>query len=256
MKNYMKKIIYLYILGVAMISLSCKDQNQVFKELTWKETSSVSITADSLRNFVVELDEDSIPTDDMVLDSITVQFKLNWNGDNPVEKVTLYIQLEENFKGSRATYGMDSEIELGVITDFGEEGTIDYTLKAEAVYEVFRDAFIGSSRLQNPILALPGDNFEITWKITGVDGTIIDVRNECFGEGCQYGFGVQAGTHIFNWWNGTFDYVWTVASQDVIDWGNYYGGDPIDVGTTGTIDYVGTAKVGESTIPNTVFYYW
>lgn len=254
MKNYMKKITYLYILGIAIMILSCKDQNQVFKELTWKETTSLSATPDSLRNFVVGIDDAGMPAE-MLRDEVTIQFKLDWDGENPVSKVTLYVQLEENIDGVKKTYGADSEIELDVISEFDEEGRLDYVLKSDEVYALLSPAFNGS-RDQYAVPALPGDIIEITWKITGHDGSIIDVRNECFGAGCQYSLSVEAGSAIFNWFNGTFDYVWTVASQDVIDWGNYYGGDPIDVGTTGTIEYTATAKAGESTIPNTVFYYW
>ncbi len=241
------------ILLVATIILSCNKEEDNFKPLTWKETTLLSIEAGEDRNFIVGLDE-GIPVQ-MNTGEITVGIDLEYDGDIPVSEVTLYVQLEENVDGVITRYGDDADVVLAVIDDFSDLANLTLTLNADDMYALFA-SFFDASRTGNEVLALPGDIFEITWSIKGTDGSIADSTDECFGPGCQYGIAVVGKTAIFNWWDGVFDYEWTDAAPGVIEWGDYYGGDPIFVGATGTIEFTATLKNGESTIPNSVFYYW
>jgi len=251
----MKNITYLsvMILVSSLVMQSCQDE-PVYPELTWKETTSLSVASlDSFRNFVVELNLATSEPAKMIYSSVNLGFDLDWTTvDNPVSKVTLYIQFQEDIDSIKTSYGADTEIVLAEITDFTEDGKFNLNLTRDDVYDLFLDD-LGNSRDQYDIPVLPGDLFEITWKLTGTDGTVLNVRDDCFGQGCQYSVLVE-GQFPFLWWAGTFDYEWIILSDDVA----YYG--ELDSGMTGSIVItpVGIGDKGEEyDLSHTLFnYYW
>jgi len=243
------------ILVSALVMQSCEKEDPDYPELTWKETTTLSVAPlDSLSNFVVELHFPSGEPNKISTETLNLGFDLDWTTvDNPVSKVTLYIRLQAEIDSVTTSFGTDTEVKLAEITDFDAEGKFNVRLKMEDVYDLFLDDF-GNSRNQYDVPILPGDLFEITWKITGKDGTENNVRDECFGMDCQYGILVE-GQFPFLWWGGIFDFQWIVVSEEVQTWSD------IDSGMTDliVITPVTINDEGEEVydISHTLFnYYW
>jgi len=252
----MKKIIYIsgLILLSALVMQSCEKEDPDYPELTWKETTTLSVAPlDSVSTFIVELHFPSGEPNKIATETLNLAFDLDWTtDDNPVSKVTLYIRLQAEIDSVTTSFGTDTEVMLAEITDFDAEGKFNLNLSMDAVYDLFLDDF-GNSRDQYDVPILPGDLFEITWKITGKDGTENNAKDECFGMGCQYGILVE-GQFPFLWWSGIFEYEWIVLSDDIILYGE------IDSGNTGTIEItpVGINDKGEEEydISHTLFNYY
>jgi len=189
----MRKIAYpiIWVLVPVLMFQSCQDE-PVYPELTWMQTTTLSVAPlDSLKNFIVELHIATKKPVRIARGSLNLGFDLDWEStENPVEKVTLYIQMQEKVDTVINAYGVDTEIVLSEITEFTPDGKFDLILNAETVYGLFKDA-LGDSRDEYAVPALPGDLFEIKWGLTGKDGTVLNARDNCFGEGCQYSLSVE-----------------------------------------------------------------
>jgi len=187
----------IWVLVPVLMFQSCKDE-PVYPELTWMQTTTLSVAPlDSLRNFAVEV---HLVTKDplrWVTGSLNLGFDLDWeSNENPVEKVTLYIQMQEEIDTVINAYGVDTEIALAEITEFNSDGKFNLNLQAETVYGLLQDA-LGDSRDKYAVLGLPGDLLEIKWRLTGTDGNVLNARDNCFGEGCQYSLSVESRF----WWD-------------------------------------------------------
>jgi hypothetical protein len=192
-KTLMRKIAYpiIWILVSVIMFQSCQDE-PVYPELTWMQTTTISVASlDSMRNFIVELH--LISKDPIKIASGTRElgFDLDWEStENPVAKVTLYIQMQEEVDTVIKAYGVDTEKVLAEITEFSSDGKFNLDLEAETVYNLFQDD-LGDSRDKYAVPLLPGDFFEIKWRLTGVDGKVLNARDKCFGHGCQYSLSVE-----------------------------------------------------------------
>ncbi|MCP4460749.1 MAG: hypothetical protein GY816_22420 [Cytophagales bacterium] len=258
MKKFMKNFAFPIVLITAIIFQAC-NKDPVYDEITWKASTSLSIEAGDPVSFVLLMTADEVPVpSEMSVDELTIGLNLDWEekdkgAENPISKVTFYVQMEEIIDGVQNTYGYDSELELGSVDDFSDIENVTFTFNSTDVYALFESSFDGS-RDQYDVKARPGDSFVIWWKITGNDGSILSV--DCFGPGCQYGFGVDAKSDVFNWWDGTFDYEWIDASDDVMYWDDYYGGPAVEIGGTGTITFAATENAGETYVSQSMFNYY
>jgi len=214
----MKKFIYIIYYGIylsvliivsALISQSCKEEF-LYDEITWKQTTKVGVSAsDSSKSFIVGLDPTTNAPKEMILEELEINFDIDWvaNDANPVKEIILFVQVQEMLGENKVSYGHDKEVQLAVITDFTEDGKFDFKLKAADLYSLFKDDFDKSKdRTNTPVL--PDDLYEVTWKLKGADGTISDVRNDCFDGNCRYSIDVIAQSLYFYQWDGTFDYEW------------------------------------------------
>ena len=248
MKNIMKKFPWLCVVVGVMTIQSCNQDGFSFKELTWQQSTSISLVPGEERNFAVGTEDSEIVG--WAVGEITIGLDLDFEGEEmPLSEVTFYAQLVVDVDGNQVRYGSDTEKEVAKITDFADLDTLSVTLNADDVYALFASEL--SDRDGSVILGLSGDLFEITWTVKGTDGTIADSRGTCFDTSCIYGFNTGSKSVVFDWWNGTFDFEYLEASESVIE---YSYGD-LEIGTTGTIEMTPDVD-GTSIIDHSLFGYY
>ncbi|MFH4968395.1 hypothetical protein V8G61_09340 [Gaetbulibacter sp. M240] len=113
--------------------------------------------------------------------------------------------------------------------------TFDIVISKDMIYNLFESEFSSTTRTD----VNTGDLYELKWVITGKDGNIVDTRRDCFGVGCTYAF--EAELAIVDTWIGVFDYKWIEVGTGTVR----YSHAKINVGSTGTVEFVPGANEGE-----------
>lgn len=232
-----------YILSIATVAVymlagqSCDNNDTDFETLTWKETTSLRVSAlGEQSNFIKEVNLSTM-AESWATDTLELNCELNWeSGSNPVNKVDFYIYCQEQIGEDVILHGEGNGKLLKTVSDSTvSAGDFNFKISVDDVYNLFGDDF----QVARTNKLLVSDLFEIRWVLHSENGETIDKRVGRFTPDDLYSFSVDKIADI---WSGTFDYTYNEVGS----------GSLASVGQTGTITFTKTAN-GEYTVTDAEF---
>jgi len=237
---------YLLILSFIYSFQSCNDElDSEFSEantenIPWQADTHIKIQPVKDKEAFIWLT--NVITLEQFWGNDTVELNLALNSvitNTSFSKIDFYLTAQEK-DGYNYTPPYDTTGKLLTsITEIPEDGKINLKIKADDVYELFKNDFV-NPRPEAPLLA--GDLFELHWIITNVDGSVLNSNDFIEGE-YRFGFTTLYKEKKPPSWEGTFDYEWIYVSDGAEEWGGVAVGDKGQITIEELTDATETQKV-------------
>ena len=241
MKNLIKNSFAALGLGLALFS--CTVEEPTYLEPTWEQSLQIATTSsEETRNFIAEV---NLSTGEATWskDKVQVTFNSKWLTDIQVDisSVELYVNVQETLPTGKKLVTTNGKL-LKKLEGFviGEKQVV--SISVDEIYNALASDFT----LSRPNKLRSDDLIELKWVVTGADGQTLDTRSECFGEFCQYAFGVSTIADI---WSGEFEYTYLSVGPGIQC---CTSAPKITVGTSGVIKFTKTGP-GKYSFPDGEF---